>query len=323
MEKVDAPEPSGLAVATTFAGFGGSSLGYRMAGFRVAVAVEFDRVAADVYRANASERTIVNPDGIGDVWKLHGGRLSEVAGGELDVLDGSPPCTSWSTAGNRDLDSDDARLYGRFVELVGEVAPRAFVAENVTGIVKGRAKAKFVGLLDGFRSHGYRVGCRKLDASVLGVAQKRERIIVIGFRNDQGIDPDAVFGSIRRAEEPLAFRHVLPGVARFVRAAPAGKVGSYKYREERTFPRVLPVPTVCANGMDAAPPDWLRAETVDGGDRPVTIDDVRALSGFPADFALPRGMRLSRAWKGFGNSVPPPMARAWAEPVRDALLGAS
>lgn len=310
---------SGLTVASTFAGFGGSSLGYRAAGFEVVAAVELDPVAAKVYRANASAATIVNPDGINDVREIPGARLREIAAGGLDVLDGSSPCVSWSMAGNRDLDSDDANLYGDFVRLVGEARPRAFVAENVTGIVKGRAMARFLGFLDGFRGHGYRVAVRTLDASRLGVPQRRERVIVIGFREDQGVDPADVFDSIEYSPEPTAMRHALPDVDRIVRAAPAGKVGSYKYREARSFSRAFPSPTVCANGLDMAPPDWLRVETTDGGERAITIDDVRRLSGFPEDFALPEDMTLGRAWEGFGASVPPPMAAAWAGAIRDAL----
>lgn len=310
---------SGLTVASTFAGFGGSSLGYRAEGFEVVAAVEFDPVAAAVYEANAAEGAIVNPDGIADVREITGDLLRRVAGGELDVLDGSPPCQSWSTAGNRDLDSDGANLYGDFVRLVGETQPRAFVAENVTGIVKGKAKVRFLGFLAEFESHGYRVAVRKLDASRLGVPQKRQRVIVIGFREDQGVDPTGVFASIDYSDDPMPMWSALPDVDCIVRAAPPGKVGSYKYREARSFSRAFPSPTICANGLDMAPPDWLRVETTDGGERPISIEDVRRLSGFPKDFVLPADMTLARAWKGYGNSVPPPMAAAWAGAVRDAL----
>lgn len=307
-----------MKVVSTFAGFGGSSLGYRAEGFEVAAAIEFDEVAAAVYAANASPETIVNPDGVSDVREVSGARLREIAGGEVDVLDGSPPCQSWSTAGNRDLDSDGANLYADFVRLVGETQPRAFVAENVTGIFKGRAKVRFFGFLEGFRGHGYSVAVRELDASRLGVPQKRERVIVIGVREDQGVEAAEVLAKVSPGD-PMAMRLALPEVDRIVRAAPAGKVGSYKYREPKSFSRALPAPTVCASGLDMAPPDWLRVETVDGGERPIAVDDVRRLSGFPEDFVLPEDMTLGRAWQGFGNSVPPPMAAAWARALRDAL----
>jgi DNA (cytosine-5)-methyltransferase 1 len=323
MEALSALDGNGLKVASTFAGFGGSSLGYRFGGFEVVAAVEFDRVSSAVYEANASATAVVNPGGVGDVREIAGGLLREMAGGELDVLDGSPPCQGWSTAGNRDLDDENCHLYGEYVRLVGEAQPRALVAENVTGIVKGDARRRFLRFLAGFEAHGYRVAVRKLDASRLGVPQKRERIIVLGFRDDQGVDPADVFAAITPTTEPMAMRHALPDVDRLVRQAPPGGTGSYKYRTQRGYSRAFPAPTLCASGLDMSPPGWIRVETMDGGIRAVSIADLKALSGFPADFALPEDMTLARAWEGFGNSVPPPMARAWAEPVRDALLGAS
>lgn len=72
---------SGLTVASTFAGFGGSSLGYRSEGFEVVAAVEFDRVAAAVYKANASDATVVNPGETADVRKISGRRWSRANSG--------------------------------------------------------------------------------------------------------------------------------------------------------------------------------------------------------------------------------------------------
>src|SRR5262245_12386678 len=190
---------NGSTVVSTFSGCGGSSLGYRLAGFDVRAAVEFVPAARATYSANWPA-TAVLPD---DVRTLDGKALLEAAGldvGELDLLAGAPPCASFSTAGKRHEKwgkvssysetaqrSDDLLL--EYARLVGECQPRAFVAENVSGLVKGSAKGYFKEILAAFRSHGYRVGARLLDAQWLGVPQARERLFFVGVRRDLDTPP--------------------------------------------------------------------------------------------------------------------------------------
>src|SRR5512139_3930873 len=101
MAEIVAVPDNGLRVISTFSGCGGSCLGYRMAGFRVAWASEFIPAAADVYRANHPETTLDTRD-IREVQPAE--ILSEInlKAGELDLMDGSPPCASFSTAGKRE-----------------------------------------------------------------------------------------------------------------------------------------------------------------------------------------------------------------------------
>ena len=93
---------NGFSVVSTFAGCGGSSLGYRMAGFKILLANEFVKEARDSYSANKAPYTLIDPRDIRDITAED---LLEKIGlqvGELDVLDGSPPCASFSTAGKRE-----------------------------------------------------------------------------------------------------------------------------------------------------------------------------------------------------------------------------
>lgn len=200
MAEICALEPNGFTAASTFSGCGGSSLGYRMAGFRMAYANEFVEAARDTYRANAAEYTIV--DGR-DIRTVTGADVLQQIGlkrGELDLLDGSPPCASFSTAGKRDKGwgiekkysdtvqrSDD--LFFEFARLLEEIQPRTFVAENVSGLVKGTAKGYFKLILARLRGAGYKVSARVLDASWLGVPQARRRLIFVGVRNDLELEP--------------------------------------------------------------------------------------------------------------------------------------
>lgn len=185
---------NGLRLASTFSGCGGSCLGFEMAGYEVRFASEFVPAARDVYRANhpgvhVDER---------DVRQLTAEELLAAAGlgvGELDVLEGSPPCASFSTAGKRDKawgqekSYSDTRqrtddLFFEFARLLAGARPRAFVAENVSGLVKGRAVGYFKLIFAELERAGYLVESRMRDAQWLGVPQTRQRIIFQGVRRD-------------------------------------------------------------------------------------------------------------------------------------------
>ena len=195
MSEIAAMEPNGIKVISTFSGGGGSSTGYRMAGCTVLGASEFVPAAQDVYRLNASPSTIIWPD---DIRTMSGLDMLKDVGldvGELDILDGSPPCAAFSTAGKRSAGwgqvkkySDTSQrvddLFYEFARILEQIQPKAFVAENVEGLVKGVAKGYFKAIHKRLTECGYRVSASVLDASRLGVPQRRKRVIFIGIRND-------------------------------------------------------------------------------------------------------------------------------------------
>jgi DNA (cytosine-5)-methyltransferase 1 len=213
MAEVRAVEPNGLVAASTFSGCGGSSLGYRMAGFRVAWASEFVQAARDTYRANFPDAIVDERD----VRLVQAGEVLEalrMRPGELDLLDGSPPCASFSTAGNREKDWGAVKAYSatkqrtddlffEYARLLAGIQPRAFVAENVSGLVKGTAKGYFKEILRALEGAGpgYVVRARLLDAQWLGVPQARQRVIFVGMRKDLGVEPEH--------PAPLSYRYSL------------------------------------------------------------------------------------------------------------------
>ena len=200
MAEIAAVPWNGLNVVSTFAGAGGSSLGYRMAGFRVLWANEFVAAAREVYALNARPGTIV--DGR-DIRAIDPAQILAAIGlqqGELDLLDGSPPCASFSTAGARqehwgqvktysDTEQRTDDLFFEFARILAGLMPKTFVAENVSGLVKGVAKGYFLDILRTLKAPGYRVKARLLDAQWLGVPQMRARIIFVGVRDDLDLEP--------------------------------------------------------------------------------------------------------------------------------------
>lgn len=199
---------NGYNVISTFAASGGSSTGYRIEGFRVLVAVEWIAKACESYRANKAEYTHVVND---DVRNVTGAQLLKLAGlkvGELDLFDGSPPCEPFSTAGRRDETWGDGRddLFFDYARLIREMRPRTFVAENVAGLIRGKAKGYFKLIHKELVDCGYRVEARLLDAQWLGVPQTRQRVIFVGVREDL-VDRDTGEPLMPAFPDPLPYRY--------------------------------------------------------------------------------------------------------------------
>lgn len=199
MEEINAIAWNGFNAISTFSGCGGSSLGYKMAGFKVLWASEFVPAAQETYRAN-------HPGTILDTRDIRQVQPEEILGaiglkaGELDLFDGSPPCASFSTAGKREAGWGKVKAYSdtkqrtddlffECARLVKGIQPKVFVAENVSGLVKGTAKGYFLEILQVLKDCGYNVKAKLLDAQWLGVPQMRQRVIFVGVRNDLGVAP--------------------------------------------------------------------------------------------------------------------------------------
>jgi DNA-cytosine methyltransferase len=197
-------------VVTSFSGGGGSSTGHQLAGGRVVLANEFVPEAARTYRANYSSTFIDTRD----IRAITASRstvarfLSQASlcPGEIDILDGSPPCCEFSIAGNGMAAEDVLRPYSDvkqsniallpfdFVDLVHYSHPKTVFIENVPGLTHTRSSELFERLLNALR---YRLGARRylvnwkiLSANDFGVAQNRKRLIILGIREDVAANAD-------------------------------------------------------------------------------------------------------------------------------------
>lgn len=250
---------NGLKVASLFAGCGGSSLGYRMAGFRVAYANEFVPIAQDSYRANADPSTVVDGRDVKQVKPTDILKACGLRAGELDVLDGSPPCQAFSTAGKREKGWGKDReyehgakqrnedLFFEYIRLRDGLKPRVFVAENVSGLVKGAAKGYFLEILAALKN-GYRVVAPLLDAQWLGVPQARQRIVFIGVRDDLGTDPPV--------PAPLPYHYSVRDALPWLSGAKLITAGNERHTEAGRRPTWsadrLPSPTIMATAAGAS-----------------------------------------------------------------------
>ena len=192
-----------FTVISTFAGGGGSSTGYRLAGGNILCVNEFVEQARITYKENYPD-TIIMPD---DIKQLTGKDFLETAGiqkGELDILDGSPPCSAFSMcgtlgkSGSKHSDGwgktkkySDGKiveniedLFFEYLRVAEEIKPKVIIGENVAGLLAGEAKLKLNEIVNTFEKIGYDVSYKILDASHFGVPQSRRRVIFIAVRED-------------------------------------------------------------------------------------------------------------------------------------------
>lgn len=317
-------------VISTFAGCGGSSLGYKAAGFRELAAVEWDEHACECLRLNFPGVHVVQ----GDIAEVSGTDLMRDAGisrGDLDVLDGSPPCQGFSHIGQRGLADLRNQLYKQMIRLADEIRPRAVVMENVTGLTHGPMKYILGDILRSFVEIGYVVNARVLNATWYGVPQARKRLILIGVRDDIDVRPGHPLPTIRKAMtvrqafeglSPAADDDFVPlgkdtiGARYWPLMKPhesvkntihrlGGKTGSY-FSFIKIDPH-RPSPTI-VKGMSLS--HW-------ASPRFLSIPEVQRLSSFPDDFRM--GGSVRERWARLGNSAPPGLMEAVARHVRTLI----
>ncbi len=337
-------------VISTFAGCGGSSLGYSMAGFRELLAVEWDNNAVETFALNFPDVPIYHGDiaacSVDDVLERTG-----LTVGALDVFDGSPPCQGFSTAGKRLLDDPRNQLFREYVRLLRGLQPKVFVMENVSGMVKGKMKLVFAECLRELKASGYRVSARLMNAMYFHVPQSRQRMIFIGVREDLGIDPSHPIVQSRPVSVgnalPWLLRIVYPGSSGYNRGTEtvidrngvspavmaegyfgdtlngtnkyfveAQVIGNVSYRE-KLQPLTLPAPTITATPPDAS------VSLASGGmvieQRKFTIPEVQRIGSYPDQFRFTGS--YNDQWARIGNSVPPFFMRAIAQHIRTEILG--
>ena len=167
-----------------FAGAGGLALGIEKAGFKTIGLVEFDKAASDTLKFNRPHWRVIHDD-IANISPLNLEDYFSIKKGELDLLSGGAPCQAFSYAGKR-LGLEDARgtLFYHYAVFLDKLQPKMFLFENVRGLVSHDHGKTYQTILNIFEKEGYTVQAKVLNAWNYGVAQKRERMIMVGIRND-------------------------------------------------------------------------------------------------------------------------------------------
>lgn len=186
-----------------FAGAGGLALGLEEAGIEGVCFVEFDHQACETLRKNRPDWNVIEDDIANVDFREYKGKI--------DVVSGGAPCQAFSYAGKR-LGFGDTRgtLFAQFARCIGEVEPKMFLFENVKGLLSHDKGRTFKTIKHEFESLGYEIVHEVLNAAYYGVGQKRQRLIVIGIRND--LKDKIKFEYPRADEEMTVLRDVLKNV---------------------------------------------------------------------------------------------------------------
>lgn len=165
-----------LKVVSLFSGGGGLDLGFKQEGYKIIWAIDNNLNAVATYKHNLQENIIY-----GDINKVP---LEDIP--QADIVVGGPPCQSFSLAGNRHIEDARGQLVWRYIEIIKHIKPKAFVFENVTGLLsaKNSSKEYIIDLLKiAFREIGYTISSKVVNAADYGIPQKRKRVIIVGLRN--------------------------------------------------------------------------------------------------------------------------------------------
>lgn len=340
---------NGYKVASTFSGGGGSSLGYRMAGYEVVYANEFVEEAQKTYRANCDAYLDTR-----DIREVKGSDILEIAKldrGELDILDGSPPCCAFSTAGSRENGWGQKRNYSdgkkqrvddlfyEYIRLIEEIKPKVFIAENVSGLVKGKAKGYFKIFISEMKNCGYQVKAALLNSEYLGVPQSRERIIFCGVRNDLELPPvfpkplakkvplSEAFDNLRNDEQQRQW--LLEDIKKYAvyeklkelelnpkkRIGYSNSTGKSQYFNLVRESMFQPCSTVVQMGGKCGSVASIMHPLEN---RKFTILELKRIMSVPDDFILTG--TYAQQYERLGRMVPPLMMKAVAETVEQEIL---
>jgi DNA (cytosine-5)-methyltransferase 1 len=310
-------------VVDLFAGAGGFALGFRLAGFKIAVAVDADRNAARTYSANHGNTVVLQEDARGVDYR----DLLKYAG-DIDVVIGSPPCEPFTAANPNRAEDPADRLYAdpagqltlEFVRLVGELGPRVFVMENVAAIAKEPLRSY---ITREFRLAGYdEIHFNVLSAEDYGVPSRRRRAFVSNVRikppktgrvtlrevlsglppPDSGLVPNHETAALSRRKLARIAR-LRPGEA-LVKYRGAG--GLYRNYVRLSWDEIAP--TVMGSRRFVHPEEH----------RLLTVREQARLMGYP-DYYVFYGSKDSQ-YNQVGESVPPPLALAVALEVKKYLM---
>lgn len=337
-----------------FCGCGGLSYGFEKAGAKILLGIDNDAMALNVFEHNHNNTTSI----CGDITKIGYKDIQNKIGNKtIDIVIGGPPCQGMSLSGPRKFDDPRNKLYLSYIRIVKEIKPKAFVIENVPGLIslfKGQIKDS---IINEFTKLGYNVSYRVLCASDYGVPQNRKRVIFVGLK-DRIFDFDKIKKEdIVTCEMALAD---LPPLINDLGTDPA----KYEVSPMNEYQRRMRINSHCVRNHIAAahsdkvkeiislvpdggnykdlPPEyqgtrnfhvaWTRfrsdkpAPTIDTGhrhhfhykyNRVPTVRECARLQSFPDDFIF-EGNKTQQ-FRQVGNAVPPIMAQAIAETLFEYL----
>lgn len=335
-----------------FSGAGGLSLGLQQAGFQVLAAFDNNRIATTTYSANLGDHIL-----LADARSLQGDDLLAISGlkrGEVDLVAGGPPCQGFSIQRRGDANDPRNELIFEFLRLVGEIAPKAFLMENVSALAGPKNRHLLELFCETARVQGYFVDWKVVNAAEYGVPQARKRLIVVGrklkgttadvFRSEKCDTVQTVRDAIGGLPAPgpyevcgmhnhepdnisdlnrLRISHVPPGGGREDLPSnlqlPCHAVSVEKAGHRGVYGRLWwdrPATTITTKCNSFTRGRFAHPDQ----HRNITMREAARLQGFPDDFVFSGG-KVDVAHQ-VGNAVPPPLIKTVAENLKTELVHA-
>lgn len=310
----------------TFICGGGSTMGYKLAGFNHLGGVEIDPAIAKVYKSNHSPKHLYIEDIRQTVKRID--LPSELY--NLDLLDGSPPCSSFSMAGNREKDWGKKKvfkegqahqvlddLFFEYIALAKKLQPKVVLAENVKGLIQGNAKLYVKRIFKAFDEAGYKVQLFLLNAASMGVPQKRERVFFICQRKDLNLpklklDFNEEGIPFRMIDEGLSVKRkeIRDGIKDYAEICPMGKSVSSVHPKGHYFGTYKQHPKEISNTLIADSGGGIHLHS--SGKGYLTDNEYIQIGTYPLDYNFqdvePKYL--------IGMSVPPVMTAQIANQIR-------
>lgn len=308
-----------MKVISLFSGAGGLDLGFTMAGHEIVWANDLYEDAVNTYKKNIGSHIVFE-----DISNIDTNDIPDA-----DIVMGGFPCQGFSVA-NTKRTASDARneLYKQLIRVIHDKNPKFFLAENVKGITNLEHGDVFKMILDDFKSLGYHVEYRILNAADYGVPQTRQRVIIVGVRND--IDWEYHF------PEKTHCKDAANGLKKWVSVSEAlanlpdpdeendvlnHTYSKYKlningYIGHRLLDPDKPAPTVTARGDNRG---GVVIHPHPNGKRRMSCRELAIIQSFPLDYEFCGNN--SSIYRQIGNAVPPLMAKAVAEMFNKYLKG--
>lgn len=339
-----------MKILDLFAGAGGLSCGFKMAGFKSVFAIDMNEKAIQTYNYNLENvgKTI-------DIKKMTEEDIKKFEG--VDGIIGGPPCQGFSMAGERVVSDDRNNLYLDFIRFVRILKPKFFVMENVKGLLSMDSGRILKEIIKRFEKIGYSVEYKVLKASDYGVPQNRERVFFIGRPKDE-----RAIGFPMKINKKVTTLEALSDMPssdvgndhtqyisqpknsyqRFLRKGSSEVINNNEFtnHKQKTIDIISHVPD--GGGRRDLPkkfknvrkfnaafnrmPSWGQSRTIDTGHRNYfhysdnripTVRESARIQSFPDNFIF-LGSRTD-AYRQVGNAVPPLLAKAIASHIKKEI----
>lgn len=318
-----------LKVASLFCGCGGTDVGllgdfkflgqhYKANHMEIVYANDIEPTACSIFEKNFG----IKPDDR-DIREIKSEELPD-----FDILTGGFPCQSFSIVAQNPkrlgVKDDRGKLFFEMCRVLRDKQPKCFIAENVKGILSANGKDAFPLIIKEFEDSGYDVSYKLLNSVNFGVPQKRERVIIVGFRKDLKISFDIPDGFMNNDDDYVALQEVLEDTVEnkyfFSEKAVAGMM---KKREKMNKGRAQDITKPCNTvGAHLAKVSLNSTDPVlqiDGKYRRFTPREVARIQSFPENFKLVESEAAQ--YRALGNAIPPVMFWYVAKEVAKGVSG--